>query len=130
MSEENVQVAQRTYEAFARGDVPAVLENFHGDVEWQAAEGLPWGGLHRGPEAVAQNVFGAVMDAIDDFTVNPERFLDTEDAVVVLGRYGGKGRESGKTLDAAFAHVWDLEDGKLKRFGHHTDTVKFREVLS
>ena len=119
MSEDNVRVAKQTYEAFGRGDVPAVLENFHSDVEWHAAEGLPWGGVHTGPNAIAENVFGAVMAEVDGFTLNIDRFIEgNDDVVLVLGRYSGTGRAGGKSLDAAFAHVWELHDGKLKRFLH------------
>ena len=131
MSEDNVRVAKQTYEAFGRGDVPAVLENFHADVEWHAAEGLPWGGVHNGPDAVAENVFGALMAAVDGFALNIDRFIEgNDDVVLVLGRYSGTGRAGGKSLDAAFAHVWELRDGKLKRFLHYTDTAKFNEALS
>jgi ketosteroid isomerase-like protein len=130
MSQENVEVARRTYEAFGRGDVPAVLENFDPAVEWHAAEGLPWGGQHDGPQDVAENVFGAVMAAVDGFALDVERFLDSGDYVVALGRYSGTGKQSGKPLDAAFAHVWELGDGKLKRFLHYTDTARFNEALS
>jgi ketosteroid isomerase-like protein len=129
MSQENVEVARRTYEAFGRGDVPAVLENFDPAVEWHAAEGLPWGGQHDGPQDVAENVFGAVMAAVDGFALDVERFLDSGDYVVALGRYSGTGKQSGKPLDAAFAHVWELGDGKLKRFLHYTDTARFNEAL-
>lgn len=130
MSEENVRVVKKSYEAFGRGDLPGVLEDFHEDVEWHAAEGLPWGGVHNGRDAVAEGVFGAVMAAFDDFALDSERFIHSDEFVVALGRYSGKGKESGKPLDAAFAHVWEFEDGKLKRFYHHTDTVKFQEALS
>jgi ketosteroid isomerase-like protein len=130
MSEENVSTAQQTYEAFARGDLPAVLENFDPEVEWHAAEGLPWGGLHIGRDSVADNVFGAVLAAVDGFTLDKERYIDSENVVVVLGRYGGTGKQSAKPLDAAFAHVWEFEDGKLKRFRHYTDTVKWNEAMT
>ena len=131
MSDDNVRVAKQTYEAFGRGDVPAVLENFHSDVEWHAAEGLPWGGVHTGPNAVAENVFGAVMAEIDGFALNIDRFIEgNDDVVLVLGRYSGTGKKGGKSLDAAFAHVWELDDGKLKRFLHYTDTARFNEALS
>jgi ketosteroid isomerase-like protein len=50
--------------------------------------------------------------------------------VVALGRYGATAKQTGKRLDAAFAHVWELEDGKLKRYYHYTDTLKFQEALS
>lgn len=130
MSKSNVQIAKETYEAFARGDLPFVLKNFHDDVEWHAAEGLPWGGVHKGRDAVAQDVFGALMTAFDGFTLNHEQFIDGGGFVVALGRYGATARHTGKPLDAAFAHVWELEDGKLKRFYHYTDTLRFREALS
>ena len=130
MSEKNVRIAERTYAAFAEGNVPGVLENFHDDVEWHAAEGLPWGGMHKGPDAVAQNVFGALMAKFDGFTVNVDRYVEDGDCVVALGRYSATAKDSGKPLDAAFAHVWELESGKLKRFQHHTDTVKFQRALS
>jgi ketosteroid isomerase-like protein len=130
MSEENVAVAKQTYEAFGRGDLPSVLENFHEDVEWHAAEGLPWGGAHTGRDAVANGVFGELLAAIDDFALDHERYIDGGEFVVALGRYSGKGKNSGKPLDAAFAHVWEFDDGKLKRFLHYTDTAKWQEALS
>jgi ketosteroid isomerase-like protein len=130
MSENNVRIAKANYEAFARGDLPAVLESFHPDVEWHAAEGLPWGGVHKGRDAVAQDVFGALMAAFEEFQLSHEHFIDGGDFVVALGRYNATARGTGKLLDAAFAHVWELEDGKLKRYYHYTDTLKFQQALS
>jgi ketosteroid isomerase-like protein len=37
MSQENVERIRRGYEAFARGDVDAVLELLHPDVDWHPA---------------------------------------------------------------------------------------------
>lgn len=131
MSESNVQIAKSAYEASARGDFPSMLAHFHQDVEWHAAEGLPWGGVHKGRDAVAQDVFGALAATFDDFTLNHELFIDGGDHhVVALGRYSATVKQTGKRLDAAFAHVWELEDGKLKRYHHYTDTKKFHEALS
>jgi ketosteroid isomerase-like protein len=130
MSEKNIRIAKNTYEAFARGDLPTVLEAFHPDVEWHAAEGLPWGGVHKGRDAVARDVFGALMSRFDDFTLHQERMIDGDDYVVALGRYTAKCRQTGKPLDAAYAHVWELEDGKLRRYFHYTDTVRFQYALS
>ena len=130
MSENNVRIAKAAYAAFARGDLPAVLESFHPDVEWHAAEGLPWGGVHKGRDAVAQDVLGALMAAFEDFQLGQEQFIDGGDFVVALGRYSATARGTGKLLDAAFAHVWELEDGKLKRYYHYTDTLKFQQALS
>jgi ketosteroid isomerase-like protein len=130
MTEENVRIARSAYDAFARADLAAVLETFHPDVEWHAAEGLPWGGVHKGRDEVAQNVFGALLGAFEGFTLTHERFIDGGDYVVALGRYSATARRSGNSLDAAFAHVWELEDGQLRRYYHYTDTLKFQAALS
>ena len=131
MSESNVQIAKSAYEASGRGDFPSMLAHFHDDVEWHAAEGLPWGGVHKGRDAVAQDVFGALAANFDGFVLNHELFIDGGDHhVVALGRYHATAKQTGKPLDAAFAHVWELQDGKLKRYFHYTDTVKFQEALS
>ena len=60
MSDQSVEFVTGIYEAFGRGDVPAVLGAFTDDIEWHEAEGMPYGGMHRGGEAVAQRVFGPI----------------------------------------------------------------------
>ena len=37
MSQENVELLRKAYEAFARGDVEAVLERLDRDVDWRPA---------------------------------------------------------------------------------------------
>jgi ketosteroid isomerase-like protein len=128
--DENAEIAKRAYAAFGRGDMDAVLGSFAEDVQFHAAEGLPWGGLHDGRQDVAENVFGVLTQTYDPFTVTPERYIESGDTVVVLGRYAGAGTESGKPFDAAFAHVWNLQDGRLKELNHYADTARMLEALS
>jgi ketosteroid isomerase-like protein len=44
--------------------------------------------------------------------------------VVALGRYGGANKATGKALDAQFAHVWRVKNGKLAGFQQYTDTLQ------
>jgi uncharacterized protein len=129
MSEQNIEFLKGVYGAFARGDVPAVLGAFADDIEWYEAEGLPYGGLYRGGEAVAQNVFGPIDRDVDGFAVTPEEFVGSGDTVAAVVRYTGTGKATGKTLDVPVVHVWDIRDGKAARFRQFIDTVKFREVV-
>lgn len=130
MSVANSEIARRAYEAFGRGDMEAVLGSFAEDVEFHAAEGLPWGGVHHGREQVAKGVFGALGEAYGTFAVTPERYIESGDTLVVLGRYSGTANRNGKSFDAAFAHVWNLSDGELKVFNHYADTARMVEVLA
>jgi ketosteroid isomerase-like protein len=129
MSEQSIEFVKSIYGAFARGDVPAVLGAFADDIEWYEAEGMPYGGLHRGGEAVAQNVFGPINQDVDAFAVIPEEFIGSGDTVAVVVRYTGTGKATGKALNVPVVHVWDIRDGKAARFRQFIDTVKFGEVV-
>jgi uncharacterized protein len=129
MSEQNVELVNGVYGAFGRGDVPAVLGAFADDIEWFEAEGMPYGGLHHGPDAVAQNVFGPITEDVEGFAVTPEQVIGSGATVAAIVRYTGTGKATGKALDEPVVHVWDIRDGKLARFRQFIDTVKFAEVV-
>ena len=129
MSEQNVEFVNGVYGAFARGDVPAVLGAFAEDIEWFEAEGMPYGGLHHGPEAVAQNVFGPITEDVEGYAVTPEELIGSGATVAAVVRYTGTGKATGKALDVPVVHVWDVRDGKIARFRQFIDTVKYAEVV-
>ena len=129
MSEQNIEFVSDVYGAFARGDVPAVLGAFADDIEWFEAEGMPYGGLYHGPDAVAQNVFGPITSDVDGFTLVTGEFIASGATVVAVVRYTGTGKATGKALDVPAVHVWDIRDGKLARFRQFIDTLKYAEVV-
>jgi len=129
MSEQGVEFVEGIYGAFARGDVPAVLGAFAEDIEWYEAEGMPYGGLHHGPEAIAQKVFGPITEDIDGFALVIEEFIGSGATVAAVVRYTGTGKATGKALDVPAVHVWDIRDGKVTRFRQFMDTVKYAEVV-
>jgi ketosteroid isomerase-like protein len=130
MSEQSIEFVRGVYGAFARGDVPAVLGAFADDIEWYEAEGMPYGGLHRGGGAVAQKVFGPITNDVDGFALVTEELIGSGTTVVAVVRYTGTGKATGKALDLPAVHIWDIRDGKLARFRQFIDTVKFAEVVS
>jgi uncharacterized protein len=129
MAEQSVEVVKAIYGAFATGDVPAVLGAFDSEIEWYEADGMPYGGLHRGPEAVAQNVFGPIAADVENFAVSPEEFIASGDAVAAVVRYTGTGKATGEPLDVPAVHVWNIRAGKAVRFRQFIDTVKFGECV-
>jgi uncharacterized protein len=129
MGEQSVEVVRGIYNALARGDMAGVLGAMADDIEWYEAEGMPYGGVYQGGDAVAQNVFGPVMQDIPNFAVSPEQFIASGDTVAVVARYTGTGRDTGKQLDLQVVHVYDVRDGKVVQFRQFADTAKFREVV-
>jgi ketosteroid isomerase-like protein len=129
MSEQNIDVVKHVYAAFAEGDVPTVLGVFADDIEWHEAEGMPYGGVYRGGEAVVQNVFGPISEDVEGFAVTPEEFMAAGGTVAAVVSYTGTGKATGKPLDLPVVHVFDIQDGKVVRFRQFADTVKFAEVV-
>jgi uncharacterized protein len=126
-----VEIAARSYEAYARDDMDAVLADLHPEIEWHQAQGLPHGGLYRGIDEVRRNVFDPLdRDWWETFTVTPEQFLDAGDEVVVIGRYRGVAKETGRPLDVPFVHVWTFRDGLAVRFRQFLDTAGWVAALS
>jgi uncharacterized protein len=127
VSEDSVDVVRSSYEAFGRGDFGAVMETIHPEIEWTDPETLPWGGTHRGHEA-----FGAHMQDFaghfDEVAIEPERFLDAGDTVVVLGAFSGRGKGGGEFRVPA-TYVWELSDGKARRVTAYTDTAAVLAAL-
>ena len=125
----NVELIKNLYQAFAAGDIPAVLQSFDENIEWTEAEGFPYGGTYRGHQAIVENVFMKLATEWDDYRVEPDEFLDTGDKIVALGNYSGAYKATGKTMRVPFAHVWTVRDGKLIKFVQYTDTLKVSEAL-
>jgi ketosteroid isomerase-like protein len=128
--EGNVVAVRRSYEAFARGDMDAVVADMHEEIEWHQAQGLPHGGIYRGLDEVRRAIFDPLdEDWWDDFEAEPEQFLDAGESVVVLGRYTARAKETGKPLDVPFAHVWTFRAGKAVFFRQFLDTAGWVEAL-
>jgi len=130
MPNENVALVQAIYQGFAAGDVPAILERMSGDIEWNEAENFPYADRNPycGPEAVLSGVFARFGEEWDGFAALPDDFLGDGDSVVVLGRYRGVYKATGRAFDAQFAHVWRVEDGKAVAFQQYTDTLQAARV--
>jgi ketosteroid isomerase-like protein len=126
----NLDAVRRSYEAFARDDLDAVVADMHDEIEWHQAQGLPHGGVYHGLPAVRRAIFEPLDEEWwDEFSADPSEFLEAGADIVVLGRYRGRAKETGKTLDVPFAHIWTFSGGKAVRFRQFLDTAGWVEAL-
>jgi uncharacterized protein len=131
VSERNVEIARRSYVAFEADDLDAVVADMHDEIVWEQAQGLPHGGVYHGLDEVRRNIFEP-LDAEwwSEFHAVPQQFVDGGDEVVVIGRYTGRAKETGRELDVPFVHVWTVSDGKAVRFRQFLDTAGWNAALS
>lgn len=119
MSQTNVELARKGYEALNAGGTEGIAELtelIDPDVEWEIASVAPNAGSYRGIEAVMA-VIEDWLGAFDELRIEPEEFIEAgPDKVVVLVRDRGRIKGSDVRVDHRFAHVWTLRNGKLARF--------------
>ena len=116
---EGAEVVQQAYEAFARGDIPAVIESLSDDVTWDVAEVLPQGGSFRGRDGV-QQFFEGLGKAWEEVNIDLTDLIDGGDQVVGVGVGSGKLRDGGDA-EYGFTHVFTIGDGKVTRFREYAD---------
>jgi ketosteroid isomerase-like protein len=128
MSQENLELARRGYEAFARGDLDAVFDDFmHPEIEAHDPPEVPDATIYRGRKAVRQD-WEQTADLFEDFSIDLEKSFDLGDEVVLFLRFRGRGRESGAELEAPMAHVWTFRDGKAVRLRQFLDRAEALEA--
>ena len=133
MSQGDVDLAKRLYELFGKGDIPGVLGLFDGEIEWREAEsnpyepdGTPW----IGPDAVLQKLFMRIGQEWDGFTVTPRTYTVIDGGVLMEGRYTGKYKASGRSIDLQVAHVLKMRDNKLTKFQQYVDTAALQAAMT
>lgn len=118
MSEQrNIALVRQLYADFSRGDIPAILSRLATDVEWNEPPSgpPPFGGTHRGREAVGQ-FFQRLATTAEVEEFQPRQFLAQGDVVVALGHYRFRARETGQAWETDWAMVWEFRDEEVVRF--------------
>ena len=128
MPQENVELARRGFEAFARGGPEAVVEFLDPDVElWLPSGLIQSGGTYRGREAVL-GWMKEWAEAWEEIEYKAEEFTEAGDAVVVDVLYDGRGKGSGARIQGRFWYVFKERNGRLSRWELYPDRTQALEA--
>jgi ketosteroid isomerase-like protein len=108
------------YEAFARQDIPAILNALDEQIDWRSPDNLPHGGHFTGRDDVAR-FFQGIGEHWETLTVDVDQVLADGDTVVVLAHVHGKLRATGEDTGYSAAHAWTLHDGVAVAFAETVD---------
>jgi uncharacterized protein len=113
-------VVQGAYDAFAKGDIAAVIGMLDPAVEWSSPKTLPHGGEFRGPGEVGRffEGIGAQWSELS-LAVESVAAIDADDVVGVLRASGA--RLNGARESYGAVHVFTVRDGKIRRFREYVD---------
>ncbi len=119
----NIDVIKRLYQAFSEGDIDSVSALLDPSIEWIESDGIPYGGVFKGYEAVLNGVFAKIGAEWDNFTAHVDEFIDAGDIVVTLGTDSAIYKATGKKMIAPTASIWTLKNGKVVKFRQYIDTL-------
>lgn len=128
----NVSIIQSMYNDFGKGNVPGVLAAMSAGVEWNEAENFPyWNGQpFLGQDAVLNGVFAKIGSEWEYWNLTDLQLHNMDNGMVLgTGRYKAKYKKNGAVINAQFAHVWTLKDGKVTKFQQYTDTKQVSNAI-
>jgi ketosteroid isomerase-like protein len=121
-----IETVRAFYTALGRGDAPVALGLMAEDIEWTTMWHYKVEG--RGPQKVAEGLLKPLMAEWSSFALTPAEYIADGNTVVSLGRFTGVHGASGRSVDAAYAHVWNVARGKIQRFRQYIDTLAVAEA--
>ncbi len=110
MSKENVEIVRAAAEAYNRGDLDAMLEQYDPAVEFVTL----LLGSYRGREAI-RAIFEENRSNLAGYRLDPVELIDAGDKVIAVARLGGAGRVSQIALDDLIAFLVTIKDGLIVR---------------
>ncbi len=127
---QHVETVQAIYEAFGRGDVPAILEHLHEDVRWEEwadnraqAAGVAWLLPRHGKSGAVE--FFSVVGQFQFHEFQVLSLLAGGNQVVAELVVDATIPASGTRLRDEEMHLWTFDDaGQVVRFRHYIDTAK------
>jgi ketosteroid isomerase-like protein len=111
VSQENVEIVRRGFEAWERGDIEGLLQAFDETVVVRPVIGPD----RLGPSGVLEMAADWV-EGFEEFTMKAEEFIDAGDDVVVRVRQEAREASAGVPVEATFWFLYSMRDGKAVRF--------------
>ena len=112
MSEENVELVRRTYEARQQGDYDALVSYFHPEIEFHAYPRSPGAGVYHGKQAF-QEYLEDVWDQYERVRIEVEELLDAGDQVVAVTTVHAVPKRGQQELTLHIIDVFAIRDGLL-----------------
>ena len=119
MSQENVEVVRRVYEAASSRDANTVYDLYAPDVELDASRldlagvaGVK--GISRGHDGL-KKFFREWHEAWGDIDYTYDELIDAGDRVISIVTRHARGRASGIEVERPFALLWTVREGRVIR---------------
>src|SRR3954451_396612 len=111
MSQENVEIVQRSWQAWESGDLTGSLELLSDDLVTRRLFGVDFTTYH-GKEGFLEGVVDW-GEGFVEWSAVAEEFIDAGDQVVVRNHHSARGETSGVPIEMDFWFVTTVHQGKI-----------------
>jgi ketosteroid isomerase-like protein len=125
MSQENVEIVRRAFDAFEEGNVSGMLALMADDLITHRPD--PDRATCHGKDGFLQATADWI-EGFQDWTAIPEQFIDAEDQVLVCVRQTARGEVSGVPVESEFWFVFTLRGGEIARLSFHSSKPEALEA--
>jgi ketosteroid isomerase-like protein len=115
MSQENVEIVRRGYEAFDRGDIQTVLSLLDSEIETRVDTALPDWEPRYGRDGFL-NALEMWLAPWETYRIELNEVIDAGGRVLVVFREFGRNKGAGHDVEQTAFHLWTFRDGKAVRF--------------
>ena len=129
MSQENVEIVRRYYEAYAQGGFDPGWSIGATSHHRPGKDGIDDPGPIRGKNDMRKHIRDWI-DTFDDFWFEAVELIDAgEDTVVVVERFGGRAKLSGVETDQTSGVVLTIREGKIARCREYATRAEALEAV-
>ena len=130
MSQENVEIVRRMYQFWSGGDWEGMVELVDPDVEQHGTVGgLGEGHVSRGVDEIMQRFEAENIEVWEEHRIDPVRFIDAGERVVVIQHEYQRGRGSGVEIEIDTASVLDVRGGRIVRIQPYMNPAAALEAV-
>ncbi|MFG1351555.1 nuclear transport factor 2 family protein [Xanthobacter autotrophicus] len=126
----NLELIRATYKGTSEENGRNLLAALAPDASWTEAEGFPYAGTYVGPDAIIAGVFRRLGTEWTGYRAEVHTFLEDGDRVAAFGVYSGTYNATGKSMRAAFAHLYEVKNGKIATMTQYVDSAVVRQALA
>ena len=129
MSQEKVEIVRRSFEAFNRGGVDAVISDgsWSQEVVWDATPSrIPGLGVYRGYDEVRSFFENDWFQAFpfEEWEIEVDELIDNGNQVIAVSRQRGRGATSGVGGELEIAQIFTLRGAEIVHIEVYLDRVK------
>ena len=124
LEQNNVELVQQIYTAFAQGDFETVFRNFSDDIVWESQyiPSISIHGTYHGKNRVVDffETLGSTL-IVQDYA--SQKFFAQTDIVVVIGYEYVTVKATNKSYKNEWVQVWTIQDQKVAKWRSFNDVA-------